>query len=185
MKRLLLVLPFVLAACDSGVTAPREGFAPAAPRMSAQPGTCTLANGSTASTGFDTLGYNRCARIFSGPADGTDKILDNKVWGDPTYAADHLVMKWNAAWDVCNAFRTPENCAGAWTDNEWNGKVQGGSGETWHYKFQWVGACGAYGTPIADGGYCIWDEYEVIFSHGTDANQHFWDAHANPAGYGN
>jgi hypothetical protein len=24
----------------------------------------------------------------------------------------------------------------------------------------------------------------VIFSHGTMANEHFWDVHANPAGYG-
>lgn len=135
--------------------------------------------------GFNEFGYNYCARIFNGLADGLDKNLDGKIDGNPTYANDHLVMKWNAAWDACNAAPTLENCTGAWTDNEWNGKVQGGSGEVWHYKMVWVGPCGAYGTPIADGGYCIWGDYEVIFSQGTVANQHFWDAHAKPAGYGN
>ena len=94
-------------------------------------------------------------------------------------------MKWNEAWDVCNFNRTPENCAGANLSNNWNGQLSGGSGEMWHYKFQWVGACGSYGTPLPDGGYCIWNEYEVIFSHGTVGNQHFWDAHASPAGFGN
>ncbi|MFA5999784.1 MAG: hypothetical protein WC783_02260 [Candidatus Paceibacterota bacterium] len=148
-------------------------------------GTCTLANGNVVSTGFDVLGYNRCAGIFNGLADGTDKVLDGKVWGDPTYANDHLLMKWNAAWDACNANRNPANCAGAWTSNEWNGKVPGGSGEVWHYKMKWVGSCGAYGTSLPDGGYCIWNEYEVVLSQGSVANQHFWDAHAKPAGYGN
>lgn len=133
--------------------------------------------------GFDELGYNDKARIFNGPADGTDGVLDGAVWGDPTYANDHLVMKWNAAWDACNDNRTPENCAGAWTSNHWNGQVPGGSGETWHYKIVWVGEC-IDGETLSDGGYCIWNEYEVIFSHGTVGNEHFWDAHASPAGYG-
>ena len=56
----------------------------------------------TAAGGFDQFGYNHTARVFSGPADGVDRVLDGKVWGDTTYANDHLVMKWNAAWDACN-----------------------------------------------------------------------------------
>lgn len=129
-----------------------------------------------AAAGFDDLGYNRDAGIFNGAADGTDKVLDGMVWGDPTYANDHLVMKWNKAW--------PDG-EGAWLTNEWNGKVPGGSGETWHYKFVRTDVpCGAYGTPLPDGGYCIWNDFEVTFSQGTVANQHFWDAHANPAGFG-
>ena len=65
-----------------------------------------------------------------------------------------------------------------------NGMVPGGSGESWHYKYAWVGECGAYGDPLPNGGYCIWGQFEVIMSHGTVDGQHFWDARANPAGYG-
>jgi len=43
--------------------------------------------------GFDEFGYNYQARIFVGSADGVDRLLDGKVWGDPTYANDHLKMK--------------------------------------------------------------------------------------------
>lgn len=194
MKRLLLVLPFVLAACDSGVTtAPSESAAMAASTMSAKgdAGMCLAPIGSPrvmtpVSRGFDLLGYNRCAGIFRGPADGVDGTLDGKVWGDATYAKDHLVMKWNAEWDRGNleGWIDPNGYA-AWEDNEWNGKVPGGSGEVWHYKIVWVGACGALGTVLPDGGYCLWGQFEVIFSHGTSANEHFWETHARPAGYGN
>lgn len=137
-----------------------------------------------AAGGFDQYGYNDTARVFVGPADGVDGNLDGLVWGDPTYANDHLVMKWNAAWDACNEEQTPDNCAGAWTDNEWNGMMPGGSGETWHYKFVWVGPCGSYGDPVPGGGYCIWNQYAVILSQGTFEGQHFWDVLAKPAGYG-
>jgi hypothetical protein len=69
----------------------------------------------SAAGGFNQNGYNYAARIFSGPADGVDKILDGKVWGDAIYANDHLVMKWNAAWDACNAngYDDPTYCPGA------------------------------------------------------------------------
>lgn len=132
--------------------------------------------------GFDQYGYNDTARIFNGPADGVDRVLDGAVWGDPTYANDHLTMKWNAAWDACNDFGTPVACAGAWTNNEWNGKVPDGSGEVWHYKIVWVGPCST--TDFSDGGYCVWGSYEVILSQGTVDNVHAWDTLANPAGYG-
>jgi hypothetical protein len=134
-------------------------------------------------TGFDEFGYNYGARVFVGPADGVDRILDGAVWGDPLYAKDHLKMKWSKAWDAArfhSAPWTPE----AWEDNQWNGQVPGGSGETWHYRIKWIGDCGAAGTRLDDGGYCIWGQFEVIMSHGTVANEHFWDAHAVPTGYG-
>lgn len=114
-------------------------------------------------------------------------MLDGKLWGDATYANDHLVMKWNAAWDSCNADRSPENCAGAWTDNEWSGKVAGGSGQTWHYKIVWSATCDA-GEALTDGGYCVWGSYEVLMDQGRDPTfgpGDIWFAHANPAGYGN
>jgi hypothetical protein len=158
---------------------------PSAPSIvAAGGGACTLANDNEVATGYDALGYNRCAGVFNGAADGTDGILDGKLWGGTAYAADRLLMKWNRAWDLCNDVRTPDNCAGAWLSNEWNGQVTGGSGETWHYKFKWVGNCDATPSLVPDGGYCIWGEYAVILSQGT-AGQHFWDAHANPAGFGN
>jgi hypothetical protein len=191
MKRLLLVLPFVLAACDSGVTtAPSESFVKAGTSMSAKGagGSCTLADGTTATTGFDQYGYNRCAGIFNGT--GTSWSIEQGLPADylGAYAPDKLVMKWNAAWDACNALGTAEACAGAWTNNEWNGMVPGGSGAVWKYKMQWVGPCGADGTPLTDGGYCIWGVYEVLMDQGRDPSYgpgHFWFAHAKPNGYGN
>lgn len=133
--------------------------------------------------GFDQFGYNYTARLFNGPADGVDRVLDGAVWGDATYAKDRLVMKWSKAWDD-SRFNGVPWIPEAWTDNEWNGKAPGGSGEVWHYKIKWVGKCGVDGTPLPNGGYCIWGEFEVIMSQGSVANKHFWDAHAIPTGYG-
>lgn len=135
------------------------------------------------SNGFDQYGYNYQARIFQGKADGVDRLLDGKLWGDPTYANDNIVMKWSKAWDEARFGTVPWTCD-AWTDNEWNGKMPGGSGEIWHYKMVWVGPQLAQSSCWRAGGYPIWGEFEVIFSQGSFANQHFWDAHARPAGLG-
>jgi len=134
--------------------------------------------------GFDDFGYNRQARIFNGLASGW--CLQRGAPADcmGIYSNDRLVMKWNAEWDRGNAEKWKNPPYAAWENNEWNGQVPGGSGETWHYNIQWVGSCGRDGTPLPDGGYCIWGQFEVILSHGTVANQHFWDTHAYPAGYG-
>lgn len=133
--------------------------------------------------GFDQFGYNYTARLFVGLADGVDRSLDGKVWGDPTYANDHLVMKWSKAWDEARFHGAPWTCD-AWEDNEWNGNVPGGSGETWHYKIVWVGPELENSICWREGGYPIWEEFEVIFSHGTMANEHFWEVHALPSGFG-
>ena len=131
--------------------------------------------------GFDEFGYNYNARVFVGPADGVDRNLDGKVWGDPTYANDHLVMKWSKAWDDAR-FHGAAWTRDAWCTNHWNGNVPGGSGEVWHYKIIWVGP-ELEGSPYwVPGGYAIWGQFEVIFSHGTVANEHFWEAHAVPTG---
>ena len=137
-------------------------------------------------SGFDEFGYNYQARVFVGAADGIDRVLNGAVWGDPTYANDHLVMKWNAAWDACNDIGNDDAsvCAGAWTTNEWNGMGADGSKESWHYKFIWVGSSGATGPYWLDGGYSIWGNYEVIQSFGNDASGHYLDARARPAGLG-
>ncbi len=136
-----------------------------------------------ADTGFDAFGYNYTARLFNEAADGVDRVLDGKVWGDPTYAKDKLGMKWSKAWHNAR-FGTASWTCDAWTDNEWNGKVPGGSGDVWHYKIAWVGPELQNSSCWRSGGSPIWGQFEVIFSQGTVANQHFWDVHANPVGYG-
>lgn len=140
----------------------------------------------TTGNGFNQYGYNYNARVFVGPADGVDNNLDGTVWGDPTYANDHLVMKWNAQWDNCNAngYDNPIYCLGAWTDNEWNGNVPGGSGVTEHYKIIWVGSESTTSPYWVAGGYSVWGNYEVIMDQGTDTTGHVWYAHGIPSGYG-
>jgi len=141
--------------------------------------------------GFDQFGYNYQARIFVGSGDGVDRVLDGKVWDDPTYANDHLVMKWSKGWDDARfhgAPWTPE----AWEDNEWNGNVPGGSGEVWHYKIIWVGPELENSQYWREGGYAIWGQFEVIMDQGVsetdycepNAGGHQWCTHALPNGYG-
>lgn len=142
--------------------------------------------------GYDEFGYNYKANNFVGPADGVDRTLDGTVWGDPLYGNDHLKMKWSQAWDDSvfgpdgvryNGDELPWTRK-AWEDNQWNGRVPGGSGEVWHYKIVWVGDCGPDGAELPDGGYCIWGQFEVIMSHGTVDSVHEWETLAKPAGYG-
>jgi hypothetical protein len=138
--------------------------------------------------GFDEWGYNRTARIFSGT--GWTWCM-GKV-GDPDWCADYLgpyandklVMKWNAEWDRGNAEGWANPPYDAWENNQWNGKPAGGSGEVWHYKIAWYGPCGAYGTPLDNGGYCIWGQFAVLMDQGTDDGMHYWNAHGIPSGYG-
>jgi hypothetical protein len=142
-----------------------------------------------AAGGFNENGYNYGARIFQGRADGVDKVLDNKVWGDATYANDQLVMKWNAAWDACNEALNDdaEACAGAWLNNEWNGVVKNGSGEVWKYKIIWVGSEGVSSPYWKEGGYSIWGNYEVLMDQGIYQDNgpvHLWYTHSTPNGYG-
>ena len=137
--------------------------------------------------GFNQYGYNYGAHIFSGLADGVDKNLDGAVWGDPTYANDHLVMKWNAAWDACNAngFDDPAYCAGAWVTNEWNGMLPGGSQWTEHVKIIWVGSAATNSAYWIDGGYSIWGNYEAILDKGmAPGHIRFVYASATPNGLG-
>ncbi len=138
---------------------------------------------------FDQYGYNEKARIFQGPADGIDRVLDGKVWGDSTYAKDTLVMKWNSQWDACNDAGNDNiaACVGAWTDNEWNGAKAGGSGETWHYKIIWVGSQGEASPYWKAGGYLIWGNYEVLMDQGVTRDGgpvHIVGAKSTPNGYG-
>jgi hypothetical protein len=133
--------------------------------------------------GFDEFGYNYQARVFVGPADGVDRVLDGKVWGDPTYANDHLVMKWSKGWDDARFHGAPWG-PDAWETNEWNGMFPGGSQEVWHYKIIWVGP-ELEGSPYwRDGGYPIWGQFEVIMSQGVAGGEHIWECLATPNGFG-
>jgi len=144
---------------------------------------------STASdNGFDAAGYNRTARIFSGTYESwcMDKFGDASVcqtrYGP--WLNDKLIMKWNDEWDRGNAEGWENPPYNAWLSNMANGKFPEGSGETWLYKFVWVGSCGADYTPLPDGGYCIWGQFEVIMDKGNDTGSVIWYAHATPSGYG-
>ena len=138
----------------------------------------------TVTNGFNECGYNYKARVFSGLADGVDRKLDGMVWGDSTYANDHLVMKWNATWDACNAngYNNPVFCLGAWTTNEWNGMGTGGSSTTAHIKIIWVGAAGENSPYWREGGYSVWGNYEVIMEQGMADGAHYVGAKATPNG---
>jgi len=142
--------------------------------------------------GFDQYGYNRQARVFVGTARSwgyargwTDAQID-AYFG--MYADDMIVMKWNAEWDRGNADGWSNPPYGAWENNEWNGRcVQDGSGEVWHYKIKWFDNSENLPdyTPLPDGGYVLWSNFEVILDHGSWSDHtHEFLAHAIPCGYG-
>ena len=137
----------------------------------------------TNSGGFDEFGYNYKAMNFVGKADGVDRILDGKVWGDPLYANDHLVMKWSKAWDDAR-FHGAQWTPDAWVDNEWNGKLPNGSDVTEHVKIIWVGSSLENSQYWRAGGSPIWGEFEVIMDQGMTGTSHYWYAHAVPNGFG-
>lgn len=141
-----------------------------------------------AAGGFDEFGWNYNANIFNGLADGTDGIVDGKVWGvESIYANDKLVMKWNEKWDECFAAGADNEavCAGAWIINEYNGMFPGGTGERWSYKIIWVGSTLQNSPYWAEGGSAYWNYFEIIMSHGIYDGAHLWETHATPAGLGN
>lgn len=137
---------------------------------------------------FDEYGYNDKARIFN----GTGQSWCEAGGYDPAWCAsylgasanDKLVMKWTADWDRGNDEGWTSTYEHAWTSNEWNGNVEGGSGGVWHYKIHWIGTCGSDGTPTGSGGYCIWGQFDVLMDQGTFEGAHIWYTHATPTGYG-
>lgn len=140
--------------------------------------------------GFDEFGYNRTARVFVGTclSWGEDRL--GSTGAAEAYCGtsvnDRLVMKWNRAWDECNEHGNDdaEYCGGAWLTNEWSGSFPGGSGETAHYKFIWIGSDGESSEYWQPGGEAIWGTYEWTLAHGTDAGGHWWWLHARPNGLG-
>ena len=168
-KMMIVVFCLTLAACSGSPTSPSLGLDAGAPGATAQ--------------GFDAAGYNRTAMIFVGPYDGIDGIIDGAAYGDPTFANDRLNLNWNAEYDRGNVegWSNPPY-TGARLTNAWNGKAAG-TGQIWHYRFDWVGPCGADGTPTPGGGECIWSEFQVTMSHGSIDGTHFWAIHAKRKGF--
>ncbi|MDO8424279.1 MAG: hypothetical protein Q7S54_01565 [bacterium] len=177
----IILIMFVTAACG-------QSPAPAAPTALTAFGSSDFMLNATTGGGFDQYGYNRRARIFNGTGSSWCLARGAAVNCLGIYSPDKLVMKWNDEWDRGNAEGWSDpNGYRAWESNEWNGNCAGCSGAVWHYKIQWVGACGADGTPLADGGYCVWGQFEVLQDHGQDPNLgpgHIWFAQAKPGGYG-
>lgn len=137
----------------------------------------------------DGPGYNYQARIFVGTAiQWCMAKVGNLAWCNSFLGNtinDKLVMKWNSEWDRGNAEHWLNPPYSAWEDNEWNGASPGGSGSVWHYKIKWFGPCGADGTLLPDGGYCIWGQFDVLMDQGTAGGVHIWYDLAKPNGYGN
>jgi len=136
-------------------------------------------------------GYNYKARIFVGttkqwceqkPGLSVEWCLAN---GYAPYINDKITMKWNAEWDRGNAENWAKPPYDAWLNNEWNGMFPGGSGTTEHVKIKWVGTpCDGTNENWADGGYCIWGQFEAIQDFYGPGVPDVW-AHAIPNGYGN
>ena len=152
----------------------------------ANAGTCTLANGDVVPRGFDEYGYNRCAHQFVGTGMSwcMEKIGDLAWCTDylEDYANDKLVMKWNEEWDRGNAegWNDP-NGYDAWENNEWNGLVPGGSGETEHFKTVWIGADAC--SELTGEEYCIWGQFLVLQDfYGPGQPEGL--THITPSGYG-
>lgn len=134
--------------------------------------------------GFDQYGYNDTARNFVGTGESWSlaKGLPADYLG--IYAKDKLVMKWNAEWDRGNAESWANGPYDAYLDNEWNGSIPGGSGNSEHFKCKWVGPELENSPLWVEGGYPIWGQFEAIFDQGMVDGVQTWWAHGIPAGYG-
>lgn len=142
-------------------------------------GTCTLANGKTASTGFDQYGYNRCAHNFVGTFAGycAQRSLPADCAGVP--GDTRLNMKWNEGWDVGNATDWALRPYDAWLDNEIRG-----ADFSEHFKTKWDAVCAAGGTTSSLGGPCIWGQFAVLMDQGTEDGQHVWWTKLSAGGFG-
>ena len=189
MKRLLLVLPFALVACATDMTtAPSESLVKAGTSMSAKGagGSCTLANGNPAQTGFDQYGYNRCAHVFNGTWEGYCTEPKRNAAPDCYGVArtTKLIMKWNEEWDRGNATGWEKGPYDAYLDNEIRGTYIDGTPFSEHFKTRWDAGCAANGVS-SNGGSCIWGPFEILMDQGTENGVKVWWTKLTPAGYGN
>lgn len=148
-----------------------------------------IATSAFAAGGFDANGYNNTARLFNGTLLQWCTAKSILPADCPAYGfgsnSDRIVMKWNAEWDRGNAENWTNPPYSAWTDNEWNGNVKGGSGFVWHYKIVWVGDYIANPSLLTGTAYGIWGQFAVIMDQGLDPTLgHTSYALGSPAGYG-
>lgn len=186
MKRLLILVPFLLAACDGGnpITTSAPNAVHAAKGV---PNTCTLANGNTATMGFDEFGYNRCAHMFNGTYAGWCAARGNP---NPdcggVKGSTKLIMKWNEEWDRGNATGWAAGPYAANLDNETRGNYLDGTPFSEHFKTRWDSGCDTSGGVVStNGGSCIWGPFEILMDQGTEGGDHMWWTKLTPAGYGN
>jgi len=137
--------------------------------------------------GFDESGYNRTAHIYNGTYGEwcTEKIGD-EVYCQETYGDwldDKLIMKWNEEWDRGNEEGWTDESYGAWLSNHGNGKLPGGSGESYFVKIVWVGTC-TDGANLPEGSYCIWGQFAVIMEKTQKDGVLDFSTHVIPSGYG-
>jgi hypothetical protein len=185
MKRLLILLPFLLAACDVSTIAPTATMTPAASTASSGRNTCTLANGAIVATGFDANGYNRCAHIFNGTFAGYCAARGQAPDCAGTTGGTKLVMKWNEGWDLGNAEGWSKPPYYATLDNEIKGAYPDGTPFSEHFKTRWDAGCTTSGgTASSNGGTCIWNQFEVLMDQGTEDGSHIWWVKMTPAGFG-
>ncbi|MBI3567815.1 MAG: hypothetical protein HY084_06380 [Gemmatimonadetes bacterium] len=187
MKRLLFVIPIVLAACGTAPTESREQLVPLASSASAKGGgSCQLANGNSANQGFDQYGYNRCAHLFNGTFAGYCAARGAAPDCGGVDGSTTLIMKWNEEWDRGNATSWNDGPYDAYLDNETRGHYLDGTAFSEHFKTRWDAGCVASGGVVStNGGSCIWGAFEVLMDQGTEAGAHVWWTKLTPAGYGN
>ena len=185
MKRLLLVLPFLLAACDVSTIAPTSLTAPAAIAASQGGNTCTLANGHVVATGFDAYGYNRCASNFNGTFAGWCAARGEGPTCAGTTGDTKLVMKWNDGWDLGNFEKWSHGPYNATLDNEIKGALADGTPFSEHFKTHWDAGCvSSAGVASSNGGSCIWGQFEILMDQGSQDGSHIWWTKMSPAGFG-
>lgn len=126
-------------------------------------------------TGSDEFGYNYANRTFNGVADGADRVWDGLYYKDPTYAKDHLTMKWTVEWE--NFRKGLPGDPNASLDMTWNGMLKGGSKSSEHAKTIWVGPLGENSPYWVPGGYGYGaddPEIETIKDRGIVDGVHTW-----------
>ncbi len=188
MKRLLIVLPFLLAACEQSTTAP-------AARNSAVPTFSASGNNSctvpvhfvptVVAKGYDEFGYNRCAGMFNGTMAGYCSARGAAADCGGTTGDTKLVMKWNSGWDLGNTEGWTSASYDAWIDNEFHGAYADGTPFSEHFKAKWdLGCLSSGGVTSTGGGTCIWGQFAVLMDQGTEDGTHIWWAKFSPGGFG-
>jgi len=144
-------------------------------------------NGGEKDTGFDQAGYNHNAHIYNGTyGDWCLEKVGDAAWCELNYGGwldDKLIMKWNEDWDLGNTEGWTGESYDAWLSNHGNGKLPGGSGETYFAKIVWIGEC-TEGEVFADGSYCIWGQFAVIMEKTQKEGILDFSTHGIPSGYG-